>query len=94
MMEVVLMLAGAAKPELIVVVLGNLCMWYGGLDRRYPGASSEDIMKCSAASTKVQDVNLSCSVCKIDRKITRKLLFLYISSGKPYLFVSQIFEAE
>ena len=43
MMEVVLMLAGAESGNLnwIVVVLGKpFCMWYGGPDRRYPGASS------------------------------------------------------
>ena len=43
MMEVVLMLAGAEKrkPELDSSSSGKpFCMWYGGPDRRYPGASS------------------------------------------------------
>ena len=61
MMEVVLMLAGAESGNLnwVVVVLGPLLyvIWRAGAS--VSRCFVWNIMKCSAASTKVQDVNLS-----------------------------------
>ena len=72
MMEVVLMLAGFESGHLnwIVVILGNL--FVSGMEGLIVGIQVcfvWNTMKCSAASTKVQDANLSHSALQNNKKI-------------------------